>query len=76
MGFFGGGTPAPDPELEKQRAEEKARAEKEKKEEEARKREADRVRRANLVGQRALQDEDIQGFSGFRRMGKNKSIRY
>ena len=76
MGFFGGGTPPPDPELEKMKAEERAKAEREKKEEEARKKEADRVRRNNLVGQRSLQDEGIEGFSGFRRMGKNKSIRY
>lgn len=67
---FGSSTPPPDPELEKQKAEEKARLEKERAEEEARKAERDRVRRSNLVGQRSTQATDIEGFVGYRRMGK------
>jgi len=67
---FGSSTPPPDPELEAQKAEEKARLEKERAEEKARKEERDRVRRGNLAGQRSLQEEDVQGFVGYRRMGK------
>ena len=68
---FGSSRPPPDPELERQKAEEKARLEKERAEEKARKEEAARVRRSNLVGQRALQSTEISGFSGYRRMGKS-----
>lgn len=67
---FGGSSPKPDPELEEQRAAEKARIAEEKAAEEARKKEADRVRTANLYGQKSLQDEEMQGFTGYRRMGK------
>ena len=67
---FGSSAPPPDPELEKQKAEEKARLEKERAEEAARKAERDRVRRSNLVGQRSTQDTEIEGFVGYRRMGK------
>lgn len=78
MGGLFGGTPQStvDPELEAQRAEEKARLEKEK--EDAAKREADaeRKKRANLVGSRSLQDEELKGFGGYRQMGKTSgSIR-
>lgn len=73
---FGSSTPPPDPELEQQKAEEKARLEKERAEEAARKAERDRVRRSNLVGQRSLQSEEMQTFTGYRQMGKQSgSIR-
>ena len=77
-GLFGGGpsTPAPDPELEKQRAEEKARLEKEKAEDERRAKDMERKRKANLIGSRSLQDEELKGFGGYRQMGKTSgSIR-
>ena len=77
---FGSSSPPPDPELEKQKAEEKARLEKEREQERLRKVEADRVRTSNLAGQRSLQEEEVKGFVGFRRMGKSSprsgSIRY
>ena len=48
---------------------------------ERRKKDQERKKRSNLLGTRSLQDEDLEGFTGFRRnMGtspsKGKSIRY
>ena len=73
-GLFGGrpSTPAPDPELERQRAEEKARLEKEKADEAKRQADEERKRKANLKGARSLQDEEVSGFGGFRQMGRSK----
>jgi len=72
--------PGPDPELVKQREAEKARLEKEQEAADARAADEERKRRANLVGTRSLQDEEIRGFGGFRNMGesqpKSGSIRY
>ena len=76
MGFMSPSTPGPDPALEKARLEEEARLKSEAKAEERRKSEADRKRRANIVGQRGLQEEDIVGFQGFRTSkSMGKSIR-
>ena len=59
----------------------KEQAEKDKLEAERRTEDQERKKRANLLGARSLQDEELQGFTGFRRnMGttpsKGKSIRY
>ena len=78
MGFMSAPrAPGPDPELVKQREAEEARLKKEKEAEELRAADLDRKKRANLIGQRSLQDEDIEGFTGFRRrnLGQNPSIR-
>jgi|DEB0MinimDraft_10_1074344.scaffolds.fasta_scaffold03010_8 hypothetical protein len=76
MGFMSPSTPGPDPALEKARLEEESRLEAEKKAEARRKAESERKRRANLVGQRSLQEEDIVGFQGFRTSkSMGKSIR-
>ena len=58
----------------------KEQAEKDKLAAEAREADLARKQRANLLGSRSLQDEDISGFGGFRKMGTNqqsqgKSIR-
>ena len=68
-GLFGGGTPTTDPALEEARAEEKARLEKEKADADKRAKDEQRKKDANLKGARALQDEEISGFGGFRSMG-------
>lgn len=65
--------PAVDPELKKQREAEKERLKKEQEDSEARRMERERKQRANLLGARSLQSEDIQGFGGFRSMGSTKT---
>ena len=59
----------------------KEQAEKDKLEAERRTEDQERKKLSNLLGARSLQDEELQGFTGFRRnMGttpsKGKSIRY
>lgn len=59
----------------------KEQAEKDKLAAERRAEDQERKKRSNLLGTRSLQDEELQGFTGFRRnMGttpsKGKSIRY
>mgnify|MGYP005662221275 FL=1 len=59
----------------------KEQAERDKLEAERRKKDQERKKRGNLLGTRSLQDENLEGFTGFRRnMGsspsKGKSIRY
>ena len=59
----------------------KEQAEKDKADAKSRAIDDERKKRLNLLGTRSLQDEDLQGFTGFRRnMGttpsKGKSIRY
>lgn len=77
MGILSGpSAPPKDPELEKAREAEEARLAKEKLEDERRAEDAERKRRANLVGQRSLQEEDVAGFRGFRTSkSMGKSIR-
>lgn len=58
--------PSVDPELAKEREAEKERLEKERVADERRKADEDRKRRANLIGARSLQDEEIRGFGGYR----------
>ena len=65
MGLFKSSSPKPDPELEAQK---KAEQEKLKAEKEAEKRRVDeleRMRRANLLGAKSLQSEELEGFTGF-----------
>ena len=65
MGLFRSSRPKPDPELEAQK---KAEEEKLKAEKEAEKRRVDeleRMRRANLLGAKSLQSEELEGFTGF-----------
>ena len=67
--------PGPDPELKKQREAEEARLAAKKKEDDRRAADMERKKRANLLGTRSLQDEDIEGFGGYRRKNLGKSIR-
>lgn len=76
MGFMSAPSPpGPDPELVKQREAEEARLAKDKEETERRAADMERKKRANLLGTRSLQDEDIEGFGGYRRKNLGKSIR-
>lgn len=76
MGFMSAPSPpGPDPELVKQREAEEARLAKDKEETERRAADMERKKRANLLGARSLQDEDIEGFGGYRRKNLGKSIR-
>lgn len=67
--------PGPDPELKKQREAEQARLDEQKKQDERRAADVERKKRANLLGTRSLQDEEIEGFGGYRRKNLGKSIR-
>ena len=76
MGFMSAPrAPGPDPELVKQREAEQKRLADEKAETERRAADMERKKRANLLGTRSLQDEDIEGFGGYRRKNLGKSIR-
>jgi hypothetical protein len=76
MGFMSAPKmPGPDPELVKQREAEEARLKKEKEDSAARQADMDRKQRANLLGQRSLQDPEVEGFTGYRRRNLGKSIR-
>lgn len=76
MGFMSPpSVPGPDPELKKQREAEQARLDEQKKKDESRAADMERKKRANLLGTRSLQDEDIEGFGGYRRKNLGKSIR-
>jgi len=76
MGFMSPPSPpGPDPELVKQREAEQARLDEQKKADERRAADMERKKRANLLGARSLQDEDVEGFTGFRRKNLGKSIR-
>ena len=76
MGFMSPPSlPGPDPELKKQREAEQARLDEKKKQDERRAADMERKKRANLLGTRSLQDEEIEGFGGYRRKNLGKSIR-
>ena len=76
MGFMSAPrAPGPDPELVKQREAEQKRLADEKAEAERRAADMERKKRANLLGARSLQGEDIEGFGGYRRKNLGKSIR-
>lgn len=64
--------PAPDPAIAEAKAAEKARQEQAEKDADARAKELERKKRANLLGSRSLQDEEVRGFGGFRSMGSSK----
>ncbi len=67
--------PGPDPELVKKREAEEKRLAGEKAEAERRAADMERKKRANLLGTRSLQDEELEGFGGYRRKNLGKSIR-
>lgn len=60
-----GSRPKADPELEAQKKAEKEKLEAEKAAEKRRLDELDRMRRANLLGTKSLQSEELEGFTGF-----------
>lgn len=64
MGMFGS-KPKPDPELEAQKKAEREKLAAEKAAEQRRLDELDRMRRANLLGTKSLQSEELEGFTGF-----------
>lgn len=66
--------PGPDPELVKQREEAEAKAKAEAAEQKALKEEQERKERQNLIGRRSLQDEEMEGFTGFKTMGAVKPV--
>lgn len=65
MGMFSGGKPKPDPELEAQKKAEKEKLAAEQAAEKRRLDELERMRRANLLGAKSLQSEELEGFTGF-----------
>jgi hypothetical protein len=67
MGFMSPPRPSVDPELVKAREAEKERLAKEEAASEKRKADLQRKQRANLLGTRSLQSEEIGGFTGYRR---------
>ncbi len=73
MGFMKTPKLEKDPELEKQREAEKQRLAAEQAEFESKRIDRNRKIAGNLLGSKSLQDEDMQGFTGFRRknMGGN-----
>lgn len=76
MGFMSAPrAPGPDPELVKQREAEEKRLAEEKAAADRRAADMERKKRANLLGARSLQDEEIEGFGGYRRNNLGKSIR-
>lgn len=66
--------PGPDPELVKQRKEAEEKAKAEAAEQQRLKEEQERKVRANLVGKKSLQSEEMEGFTGFKYMGKTKAV--
>ena len=76
MGFMSAPSPPPpDPELAKQRKAEEERLAKQKAENERRQADMERKQRQNLLGARSLQDEELEGFGGYRRKNLGQSIR-
>ena len=76
MGFISAPKPpTPDPEVVKAREAEQKRLAEEKAEAERRAADMERKKRANLLGARSLQDEELEGFGGYRRKNLGKSIR-
>ena len=75
MGFMKTPKPAPNPELEKQKADQK-RINKEESERQAfEKSERDRKIAGNMMGSKSLQSAEVDDFTGYRRkmMGGNKN---
>ena len=67
MGFMKPPKPQPDPELQKQREAERQRLAAEEAELESQRLDRNRKIAGNLLGSKSLQDEDMQGFVGYRR---------
>ena len=67
MGFMSPPRPSVDPELAKAREAEKQRLAAQEAEDKRRKESRERRQRANLLGTRTLQSEEIGGFTGYRR---------
>ena len=70
----GPSVPGPDPELVRQREEAEAKAKAEQAEQERLAAELERKKRANLLGKKSLQSEEIEGFTGFKKMGTAKPV--
>lgn len=67
MGFMSPPRPSVDPELAAAREAEKQRLAKEEAAAAERKAQFERKQRANLLGSRSLQSEELSGFTGYRR---------
>ena len=67
--------PGPDPELVKKRKAEEERLAKQKAEDDRRQADMERKQRQNLLGARSLQNEELEGFGGYRRRNLGQSIR-
>ena len=67
--------PSESEESKRLREEEEARIKKEKQDAEDRRKREEDIRRRNLYGSRSLQDEEVEGFTGFRRKMGSGSIR-
>lgn len=65
MGMFGGSKPKADPELEAAKKAEKEKVAAEQAAEKRRIEETERMRRANLLGGKSLQSEELEGYTGF-----------
>ena len=66
--------PAPDPELQKRKAEQERINREEAARQEFQKKERVRKIAANKIGQRSLQSTELEDFTGFRRLKKNKTM--
>ena len=75
MGFMKTPKPAPNPELEKQKAEQQKINKEESERQAFEKSERDRKIAGNMMGSKSLQSDDMDDFSGYRRkmMGGNKN---
>lgn len=72
--LFSPSVPGPDPELVRQREEAEAQAKAEQAEQERLAAELERKKRANLLGKKSLQSEEMEGFTGFKTMGTAKPV--
>ena len=69
--------PGPDPEAQRLKEEERQRQAMERQRQEDRRQDMNRRVASNLIGSKSLQDDELEGFTGYRRnMGNNKSLRY
>ena len=66
--------PAPDPELEKQKAEQRRINKEEADRQVFQKKEKTRKIASNLIGQKSLQSTELEDFTGFRRLNKTKNM--
>ena len=66
--------PAPDPELQKRKAEQERINKEEAARQEFQKKERVRKIATNKIGQRSLQSTELEDFTGFRRLNKTKNM--